>query len=363
MLEVKSEINKLKKVLLHRPGDELKVLNEDNKQDYLFDEIPDLLIAQKEHDEFSSLLKKEGVEVFYLIDLMKEVLDKNNVKDTFIKDFLNRADCSNESIYNELISIKDNKELILKTMSGLDGKLQALPNLYFTRDPFTIIGNGIALYNMHTNLRKREVIYGEYINKYHPDFKGKEYYNINIDEQIEGGDVLLLSNDTICVGVSQRTTYKAATILSESLIKDGLIKQALITKIPDKRACMHLDTVFTRFDENKFVIYKEIYDSLKLAIIDEKGLHDLSTNLETTLSSLLHIEDIKILICDDALEQWNDACNTLCIEPNKIIVYDSNTKMNEAFKKVGTSILTIPTQELVKGRGGAHCMSMPLFRD
>lgn len=363
MLKVNSEINTLKKVLLHRPNVELNVLNENNKQEYLFDELPNLSIAQKEHDYFSKILKDNNVEVVYILDLMKDVLDSNNVKESFIKDYLKQANCDDEKIYNEFLKINDNKELLLNTFSGLNGKLQALPNLYFTRDPFTIIDNGIAIYNMHTNLRKRETIYGEYINKYHDDFKGHKYYAPNFDYQIEGGDVILLNKDIIAIGVSERTTLNAAKELSERLISNSIIKQSLIMEIPSKRACMHLDTVFTRFDENKFVIYKEIYDNLKLKLINEKGIFDISESIENTLEKLLNISDIKLLICDDEIEQWNDACNTLCIGPNKIIVYDINKKINKRFKELNTVVYELPSKELVKGRGGPHCMSMPLIRE
>lgn len=362
MLKVNNEIASLKKVLLHRPSSELNVLNNQNKENYLFDEIPDLKIAQNEHDVFYNILKDNGVEVKYLIDLMIDVINKNNLKDIFIKDFLNRINCHDENIYKEFINISDTKEFLINTFNGLNGKIEALPNLYFTRDPFTIIHNGIAIYNMHTDLRKRETIYGEYINKYHDDFKLKEFYTIDLENKIEGGDVELLDDDLLLIGVSQRTNFKAADYLINKLINEGIIKKGLIMEIPAKRSCMHLDTVFNRFDTNKFVIYKEIYEQVKLYLIDDKGLHYLNDNLCNVLSNLLNINDLKLLICDDENEQWNDACNTLCIKPNEIIVYDVNEKMNKLYKELGTKIHLIPSKELLKGRGGPHCMSMPLER-
>ena len=362
MLYVKSEVSTLKKVLLHRPGEELGILNEDNMQDYLFDELPDLAVAQKEHDFFAKILKDNGVETVYLPDLMEEVLNKNDIKDAFIKDFLRRQDCHDEGIYNDLLKIRDNKELIIKTMSGFDGRLKAIPNLYFTRDTFTIIGEGIAIYNMHTDVRRREGIYGEYINRYHPDFKAKEYYRIDMPYQIEGGDVLLLSDDCIAIGVSERTSLDAAVLLAGNLMKDGIIKKALAVEIPSRRACMHLDTVFTRFSFSKFVIYDEIYRNLKLKLIDENGVRDINESLEKTLCDLLGIEDLLLLKCSDPREQWNDACNSLCIAPDKIIVYDINEEMNRKYTQAGAAVFTIPSKELIKGRGGPHCMSMPLIR-
>ena len=362
VLKVNNEISRLRKVLLHSPNNELSVLNVLNKDSYLFDEIPNLSIANNEHQIFSNILKDNHVEVVYLLDLMKEVLDKNNIKDSFIKDYLSRQNCLDEKIYQELIAIKDNKELILKTMSGIDGKLKAMPDLYFTRDPFTIIGKGIVFHNMHNDARKSERIYGEYINKYHPDFNGPTYL-LNSDEYVEGGDVLLLDDGILAIGISERTTYKGAKALSEKLISDGIISKSLLIEIPSKRSCMHLDTVFNRIDINTFVIYQEILENYKLLLIDSNGLKEISHSLKEELSLLLNIENINLLICEDAYEQWNDACNTLCIGPGEIIVYDDNLKMNELYKKAGIKIYPIPAKELIKGRGGPHCMSMPVLRD
>ena len=251
MINVVDEISTLKRVLVKRPGQEIGILNNTNKEEYLFDEIPDLKVAQKEHDIFTNILRQEGVKVDYLEDLMTEVLKDKKVKEEFLKEFLNDQNCSDDQIYQELLNIKNEKELVDKTMSGFDGKLIAMPNLYFTRDPFTIIGNHIALYHMHTTIRNREVIYGKYINKYHKDFGLPILYMRNDEFQIEGGDVMLLNNETMIIGISERTVIDAACKLAKNIIDSSLsIKQILFMEIPSKRACMHLDTVFTRFNTN-----------------------------------------------------------------------------------------------------------------
>ena len=366
MIKVRNEIKPLKKVLLHRPSNELKVLNENNKEKYLFDELPNIEEAIKEHDNFANILKKEGVEVLYLEDLMAKVLKENDIKEEFIKEYLEIQNSNDEKIYQELLSIKDEKELVLETMSGLNGKLDSIPNLYFTRDTFTIIGSGIALYHMHTNVRNREVIYGKYINKYY--FKLPIYYKQEYEGMIEGGDVMLLDDKTFIIGQSERTTFDAAYKLATNVLKnDKQYENVLLMEIPSKRACMHLDTVFTRFDDNKFVIFDEIYQTLKLKIINKNGVNEINDDLKTTLNKLLNREDVKIITCGNNenkfIEQWNDACNTLCISPNKFIVYDINETTNEKFEKEGATLFKLPSKELLKGRGGAHCMSMPLLRE
>ena len=364
MINVTDEISTLKKVLVKRPGKEINILNKNNMDAFLIDDVIDLKQAQKEHDLFVDILKKENVDVYYLEDLISEVLNDENIKEAFLKEYLENQNCSQYKIYEALWAIKDTKAFVEATMSGFDGKLTPMPNLYFTRDPFTIIGNHIALYNMHTEVRNREVIYGKYINKYHPLFKLDNLYTNN-KYQIEGGDVMLLDKETLIIGNSERTSLNAALALTKEILAKTNIKQALFIEIPSKRACMHLDTVFTRFNKDSFIIFDEIYQSLKLSLYDQNGLTKIDDNLKTTLKKLLK-HDIKIISCgnkdNQLLEQWNEACNTLCIAPNKFIVYDINKTTNEKFKKQGATIYELHSKELIKGRGGPHCMSMPLLR-
>ncbi len=367
MINVVDEISTLKRVLVKRPGQEIGILNNTNMEEYLFDELPNLKEAQKEHDIFTNILRQEGVKVDYLDDLMASVLKDEKVKEEFLKEYLKDQNCSDDKIYQELLNIKDEKELVNKTMSGFDGLLTAMPNLYFTRDPFTIIGNHIALYHMHTDIRNREVIYGKYINKYHKDFGLPILYMRNDKFQIEGGDVMLLNNETMIIGISERTTIDAACTLAKNIIDSTLsIKQILFMEIPSKRACMHLDTVFTRFDTNKFVVFDEVYQVMNLSLFNNNGLTKIEDNLVSTLNKLLKRNDVKIITCgnkdNEVLEQWNDACNTLCIAPNKFIVYDINQTTNQKYIENGATIYKIPSKELLKGRGGPHCMSMALER-
>ena len=235
-IKVNSEIKKLKKVLLHRPGKELLNLTPDTLSELLFDDIPYLSVAQKEHDQFASILRENGVEVVYLEDLMTETLMFNpNIKEKFLKQFIYEAGIRTPKyknlVYEYLDNIEDTKELVLKTMEGIQiGELdrekrevekslvdlvseeskflaKPMPNLYFTRDPFASIGNGVALNKMYSVTRNRETIYAEYIFEYHPEFKGQLslYYDRYLPHHIEGGEVLNLNEHVLAVGLSQKT--------------------------------------------------------------------------------------------------------------------------------------------------------------
>ena len=404
-INVKSEIKPLKKVLLHRPGKELLNLTPDTLERLLFDDIPYLEVAQKEHDEFANILKDNGVEVVYLEDLMTDVLNISpDIKETFIRQFIYEAGVRTPKyrslVYEYLLGISDTKKLVLKTMEGIkiDDIVREeavygtslvdmiepdslfvcdpMPNLYFTRDPFASIGNGVCLNKMYSVTRNRETIYAEYIFNYHPDFKDKidKYYDRYNEFHIEGGDVLNLNSHTLAVGISQRTNANAIEELSKNLFSDPdcLIDTVLAFDIPNSRAFMHLDTVFTQIDYDKFTYHPGIMDTLSVYEItkndDKINVVLKEGSLEEILEEYLGI-DVTLIPCagGDPIaaerEQWNDGSNTLCIAPGVVIVYDRNNITNQVLRDNGLKVLEMHGAELSRGRGGPRCMSMPLVRE
>ena len=404
-INVKSEINPLKKVLVHRPGRELLNLTPDSLGRLLFDDIPYLPVAQEEHDEFVRILKDNGIEVVYLEDLMTDVLDLNpNIREKFITQFIYEAGIRTPKyrslVYEYLSSIESNRLLVLKTMEGIinneviksrakKGKslvdsidedttfvVDPMPNLYFTRDPFACIGNGVSLNKMFSVTRNRETIYGEYIFEYHPEYKGQvdKYFDRYDEYHIEGGDVLNLNNKILAVGISQRTSAGAIEELSLNLFKDEEceIDTVLAFNIPVCRAFMHLDTVFTQIDIDKFTYHPGIMGTLQVFEIKSDGegglnVKEKNASLESILEEYLK-RKITLIPCagGDTIgaqrEQWNDGSNTLCIAPGVVIVYDRNNVTNELLRSNGIKVLEMHSAELSRGRGGPRCMSMPLIR-
>lgn len=403
-IHVTSEIKPLKKVLLHRPGNELNNLVPDNFSELLFDDIPFLKIAQKEHDTFAEILKQNGVEVVYLEDLMTEVLDMNpDIRNRFIEQFLQEADITSD-YYISLIKnyLNDNypfnRDLVLKTMEGMrlselppektitlvdrvnknenEMLLHPLPNLYFQRDPFASVGTGITLHKMFSKTRSRETIYAEYIFRYHPDFIGtKKYYRRNETDSIEGGDILNLNEHSLAIGISQRTSADAVEKVAKNLFNDPQCQIDTVYGfvIPKSRAFMHLDTVFTQVDYDKFTVHPAILSPLQVfKITDAKdgrvNIEEINDTLKNILTSIVG-RKVTLLPCGGtdsiaaAREQWHDGSNTLCISPGKIIVYDRNVVTNQMLRDNGLEVLEIPSSELSRGRGGPRCMSMPLIRE
>lgn len=403
-IHVKSEIGKLKKVMLHRPGQELEHLVPEDLERLLFDDIPYLKTAKIEHDMFAEIMRGQGVEVVYLEDLTADVLKNPEKKEQFVREFIAEGGASaakvRDQLYDYLMKISDEKELVLKTMSGIRASelnvkmscplvslvkkesqflLDPIPNLYFTRDPFACIGNGVSLNRMYSRTRRRETLYGKYILKYHPDFAGKVpfYYDRTMDFAIEGGDILNLSNKVIAIGISQRTTPEAIELLAQNIFVDKAseIETIIALDIPAVRAFMHLDTVCTQVDYDKFTIHPGIMQTLRIFEIkpgDQKGqlkVTESDAMLSDILAKYLELDKVTLIKCGgkdriaSEREQWNDGSNTLCIEPGKVVVYDRNYVTNEILRQHGIEVLEMASSELSRGRGGPRCMSMPLERE
>ena len=400
---VRSETGTLEQVLLHRPGAELEQLVPGELERLLFDDIPYLQAAQQEHDAFAEMLRHNGTQVLYLEELMAQTLAADpQVRRRFVRQFIEEggriARHFQPALYEYLTALGDD-ELVRRTMTGVsmeeflpEGQrgalvsltrgshrfvLDPIPNLYFTRDPFACIGEGVSLNAMYSPTRRRETIYGQYILKYHPDFAGQVpfYYRREDPFSIEGGDILNLSPRLLAVGISQRTTPEAIEILARNIFRDETaeIRTILALDIPNLRAFMHLDTVLTQVDRDTFTVHPEILGSLRVYRMtsgerDSLQVTERTGTLEEILAGEMGLPRVKLIRCGGGdrvaseREQWNDGSNTLCIAPGKVVVYDRNYVTNAILRDNGIQVLEMPSSELSRGRGGPRCMSMPLRR-
>ncbi|EKS8362839.1 arginine deiminase [Bacillus thuringiensis] len=403
-IHVTSEIGELQTVLLKRPGKEVENLTPDYLQQLLFDDIPYLPIIQKEHDYFAQTLRNRGVEVLYLEKLAAEALVDKKLREEFVDRILKEGQAdvnvAHQTLKEYLLSFS-NEELIQKIMGGVRKNeietskkthlyelmedhypfyLDPMPNLYFTRDPAASVGDGLTINKMREPARRRESLFMEYIIKYHPRF-AKHNVPIWLDRDykfpIEGGDELILNEETIAIGVSTRTSAKAIERLAKNLFsRQNKIKKVLAIEIPKCRAFMHLDTVFTMVDYDKFTIHPAIQGpkgNMNIYIL-EKGSDEETlkithrTSLMEALKEVLGLSELVLIPCGggdviaSAREQWNDGSNTLAIAPGVVVTYDRNYVSNTLLREHGIEVIEVLSSELSRGRGGPRCMSMPIVR-
>lgn len=398
-VKVKSEVGRLKRMIMHRPSEELNNLVPHYLDIQLFDDIPWLQMAQYEHDKYAELLRGLGVEVLYIEDLVAQAASGEEERKLLLKRFIEEANIYSSSKRNYIFDYmldRDVDEMVGIMIGGLRKSeikakgchladylkdeypfvLDPMPNMYFTRDPFSFLGEGVAISRMYMSARSRETLFGDFVMDFHPMFKGiKKYYERNARFSLEGGDVMVLGNGYIAVGISQRTNVNAVEELACRILSDeeSGFKGVLAVDIPKIRSYMHLDTVFTMVDKDAFAIHPGVVSEFKMFSITKKdnkiNISEETASLSDTLKKILCVDEIRLIKCggmsyvDSAREQWNDGANTLAVAPGEIVVYARNTFTNKLFSDNGIKTYEIPCSELSRGRGGPHCMSMAVYRE
>lgn len=409
-LQVRSEIGTLKTVLLHKPGRELESLTPQYLDAMLFEDIPFLEKMREEHNKFAKTLREHGTKVLYFDELLKETLQVPGIREDLISQTVQLAEIKYDSLYKAItdylhslsaetlgdhliggllkqeIDHKDvEKSLSYFIRDAYPYYINPLPNLYFTRDPGSVLGNGISINEMQTAARRRETQLLSMIMKKHPVLSqqaGMVYEGYAANSNIEGGDILVLNDETLAVGCSARTAAWAVEELARIMLTpedaggQGF-KRVLVMQIPFTRAYMHLDTVFTMVDHDKFTIYPGIESRLKVFQITlqktehaEKGSIQVETedSIRQALCRALHVPSVDLIqtgggdMITAAREQWNDSTNTLAVAPGTVVTYRRNMVSNDTLSQHGIQVLPIEGSELVRGRGGPRCMSMPLRR-
>jgi arginine deiminase len=399
-LGVDSEVGHLRTVMLHRPGPELRRLTPRNNDTLLFDGIPWIGRAQEEHDAFADALRRRGVEVLYLVDLLTQTLQDADARATAISDVtqgLHLGDTLRSYLrqvladldplrLGELLTaglrndeVRGGHGLVTSLLAHDDFLINPLPNLLFTRDSSVWIGDHVAVTSLAMPARERESQLTDLVYTHHPRFAGtKRAYGWRL-EHVEGGDVLLMAPGVIAVGVGERTTPAGVERLSRQVFSEGLAHSVLAVPIAQERATMHLDTVCTMVDVDAIVMYPKVADTLSayaVTVADTgdgtpEGLRLQVAEAEPFLVAAAKAMGIDTLRQIDTgldpvtaeREQWDDGNNTLAIAPRLAVAYERNLETNARLEEHGIEVVAIAGSELGSGRGGPRCMSCPIRRD
>ena len=390
---VRSEVGRLRTVMLHRPGNELRRLTPRNNDALLFDGLPWVDRAQAEHDAFADALRGRGVEVLYLSELLTETLADPDAREAAIAHTMRdlRLGDTLRRYLTDLLRDQGPDELAETLMAGLrndevsgtgslvaalhapdDFLIDPLPNLLFTRDSSVWVGDHVTITALAMPARRRETQLTELIYQFHPRFRGVDRIHGWDKEFLEGGDVLALGEGVLAVGVGERTRPAGAERLARTAFDEGLAHTVLAVPIDQDRATMHLDTICTMVDRDAMVMYPNVAHRLGAVTIksDEDG--DLVIEpMEPFLDAAARAMGIdRLRLIDTGLdpvtaerEQWDDGNNTLAIEPRVAIAYERNVETNERLAAAGIEVIAISGSELGSGRGGPRCMSCPISRD
>src|SRR6516162_5315944 len=404
MFRVDSEVGRLRQVILHRPGLELKRLTPDNAADLLFDDVLWVSRAQQEHDAFADVLRSRGVVVHYYSDLLAQTLDVTAARDYVLDGVFDSrwhgplAAGQLRSAVDELdspalagylvggITKREISELAPEPKSiafhSLDPDgfvLAPLPNLLYQRDTSCWIYGGVSINAMRRPARIRETVTDEAIYRWHPMFTETDfdvwYHGADAaPATIEGGDILVIGNEAVLVGMSERTTPAAVEVLAHRLFGAGAARCLVAIDMPKTRAFMHLDTLLTMADYGVFTKYAGM-DMLPSYTIEPgatsrelKVTDHPPEDMHKAIAAALDRPYITVLTAVQDVhaaqrEQWDDGCNVLAVEPGVVVAYERNVTTNAYLEENGIEVLTVAGGELGRGRGGPRCMSCPIERN
>jgi arginine deiminase len=390
--------------MVHRPGLEHLRLTPTNAHELLFDDVIWVEKAEEEHDAFTDVMRDRGVEVLYAMELFAEALIDDDAKQWVLRHMLSERmigvaaaqhateviqALSSEEIAEFLVSGVvprelgiDGAQLFYESVDPTSLTLAPHPNFIFQRDPSSWIYDGVTINPMATPARRYESMIAEVIYRFHPLFAADGPVNVWFggSEQnwgsahIEGGDIEVIGNGAVVIGLSERTSHQAVSLLARKLFRAGAADKVLTMALPKERSFMHLDTVITMVDRDAVTAYRAVVDDARVWCIrpgdspNELVIDERPEGLVAAMADVLDLDEMRVIGTggDDlaaAREQWDDGNNVVALEPGVVVAYERNMLTNQHLREAGIEVIEIQGFELGRGRGGGHCLTCPVERD